>query len=172
MKRTDPELIKELSTRVDYDPDTGHFKWKMDTRKYGRTIFPGERAGDLAPHGYYRLSIKNTKVSAHIVAWYIVYGEIPDMPIDHINRDKSDNRIVNLRVVPLVVNNLNVDVSHRNKHGFTGVTKVGDKYYAKINKMKKSYTIGIFETAAEAGDAYKKEREKLINDYLSRRSEG
>lgn len=166
MKRTDPELIKELARRVDYDTETGHFTWKLDTRKFGRTIFPGKRAGDLAPHGYYRLSIRNIKVSAHIVAWYIVYGEIPDLPIDHINQDKSDNRIANLRAVPLVVNNLNINVNHRNRYGFTGVVKAKGKYQARIRSGGKQRVIGVFDTPEEAGEAYKCERDALIEKYI------
>lgn len=166
MKRTDPELIRELATRVDYDPETGHFTWKPGTRKFGRTIFPGERAGDLAPHGYYRLSIRNTKVSAHIVAWYIVYGEIPDLPIDHINQDKSDNRIENLRVVSQSVNFLNSDRSHLNKTGLSGVTKVGRKFHSRVSLNRKLYHVGSFDTPEEANAAYMKKKAQLIADNI------
>ena len=95
-----PDSIRDV---LDYDPETGHL-----TRKK----FAGnQRAGTVVGHlhrdaGYVRLKHCNQTYPAHRVAWFLYHGEQPDV-IDHINRDKTDNRIANLRNVSKRTNCLN-----------------------------------------------------------------
>jgi hypothetical protein len=85
---------EELCQLFRYDPETGHFFAK--TGATSRNL--GERC-DRNVCGYRVLYFAPRQLKAHRVAWKMVYGSDPDGFIDHINGDKSDNRISNLRVV-------------------------------------------------------------------------
>jgi hypothetical protein len=71
---------------VEYDPDTGWF-----TRN-------GERAGSLYSNGYRHIYIGGKRYKEHRLAFLFMTGEMPEQ-VDHINRNRSDNRWHNLRPV-------------------------------------------------------------------------
>lgn len=92
-KETDIELIARY---VSYDPETGAF-----TRS-------GRPFGSFShPSGYGVLTMFGNQYRMHRVAWALHYGEWPANQIDHINRDRSDNRIANLRDATSRENNAN-----------------------------------------------------------------
>lgn len=83
-----PEMLRE---RLSYCPTTGVIRWK-----------DGPNAGKPAGHeksGYLRIAFGGVNVFAHRAAWAITHGKWPDDVIDHINRDRKDNRLENLRDV-------------------------------------------------------------------------
>jgi hypothetical protein len=87
---------QQLHEVLDYNPDTGLFFWKQ--KKQGRRL--NKVAGCAISDGYIIIRFNKKNARAHRLAWVYVYGDIPDgMYIDHINRDRSDNRICNLRLV-------------------------------------------------------------------------
>jgi hypothetical protein len=73
------ERIKEL---LDYDPDTGIFKWKISK---ARSIKVNNIAGGAEQGKYHRIRIDGKNYVAHRLAWLYVYGKWPDEYIDHIN---------------------------------------------------------------------------------------
>jgi hypothetical protein len=85
----------DLKQILDYDQNTGVFRWA--TRKCQRKR-AGEIAGSVSNKGYVMIGIDYKKYSAHRLAWLYVHGDWPAGEIDHINRDRTDNRISNLRV--------------------------------------------------------------------------
>lgn len=93
------EQLKEL---LDYDPDTGIFTWKVDRIAIGA----GRKAGWLSPRGYIYITINSRRYLAHRLVWLYAHGFLPS-ELDHINRDASDNRLCNLRVVTGSQNNRN-----------------------------------------------------------------
>jgi len=91
---------------------------------------------------------------AHHYAWYYVYGNVDFKMLDHINRDKTDNRICNLRI------------SNHQQNGFNRNDK-GYYFNKQINKWKtqiilngKSIYLGSFNTEEEARQAYLKGKKK------------
>ena len=85
-----------IQQHFNYDPHTGWFTWKHSGRKRRTNGI----AGGVVSTGYIFLSVNGNRFAAHRAAWVYVFGRIPnDMMIDHINGDRSDNRIRNLRVV-------------------------------------------------------------------------
>lgn len=88
-----PERLREL---LEYDPETGKFTW---LRNRAFKALGGTHAGYLNSNGYLRITVDDVSYAAHRLAWLYVHGRWPDKTIDHINRNKQDNRIANLRDV-------------------------------------------------------------------------
>lgn len=78
--------------------------------------------------------------------------------VDHINRNKKDNRISNLRIADKSLNALNCDVRKTNKSGYTGVWFRNDtgKWCAEIKRYGKKYCLGCYESIDEAIKVRKK----------------
>lgn len=151
--------IERAKKILDYDQDTGVFRWKA---KVNRRIIPGSVAGTEHCMGYICLSVDKKRVLAHRLAWMFVYGEEPKNCLDHINRNKKDNRISNLREVSRAENNQNQSISTRNKSGAPGVgwdKRVG-KWRAWININKRQIWLGYFELKEEAITARKEAKKK------------
>lgn len=136
-----PETLREL---VAYDPETGKFTWRERTEKH----FPDENVRNgfntryanqpafitKCTHGYMRARIFTQFLKAHRVAWAITHGEWPDH-IDHINGDRADNRLCNLRSVTKAENAKNLRMNAKNKSGVTGV------YWAKVGHWRASIRV-------------------------------
>ena len=94
----------------------------------------------------------NRFISCNRVAWLLMTGEWPEYEIDHINRDKSDNRWVNLRAVTHAQNARNGPIPRHNKSGFRGVhfASHAKRWRAQIHVGNKTHSLGYFATAEEA----------------------
>ena len=142
---------------VDYDPETGAFTRKVRLAQRHQV---GDRADFLVVkgtlHGYRRLSIDSKRYLAHRCAWLYVYGQWPSKLIDHINGDKGDNRIANLRDVTMSVNLQNVYGPQSNSHsGYLGVVPhVDGGYRARITLNGKTTCLGVYRRAKDAYKAY------------------
>ena len=154
----------EVLSILDYDQETGLFKWKK--ARHGRQI--GKIAGTKTHNGYIQICITTDKARAylaHRIAWLYVYGEFPSMAIDHINGIKTDNRIVNLRLATTFQNAHNLRKhKSRSKSGLLGVCTEGNRYRARIRVHGKDITIGSFSTPEEAHNAYLEAKRKH-HDY-------
>jgi hypothetical protein len=144
------EYIREI---LDYNASTGVFTWKKRTAKCVRI---GDVAGCLEKRiGYMSIGISGNVFKSHRLAWLYVYGAWPEGLIDHINGQKADNRIDNLRVVDAGGNSQNVrQPNKRNKSGFIGVIAYQGKWRANITINRKTRRIGDFNTPEEAHKAY------------------
>jgi len=109
--------IGRLKQLLAYDPSTGVFGWKGRRKGKKHDGTPGSTDKD----GYLIITIDGRHYRAHRLAWFYVYGRFPNREIDHINRDRSDNRISNLRDVGRLKNIINSNVCVRNKTGVKGV---------------------------------------------------
>lgn len=101
-------------------------------------------------YGYIRCSLRvegkiDILVSGHQLAWYITTGEVADI-IDHINRVKDDNRILNLRSVTQKENRFNTPSK--------GYYKTKDRYMATIRLNGKNKHLGCYDNEADAHQAY------------------
>lgn len=158
--------LDEIKTILDYNPDTGIFRWKVNR--------PPLRAGDRAgcelklrkPSGvriYRSIRIKKKHYTEHRLAWRFFYGEIPEgMQIDHINRNPSDNRIANLRLVNQSQNNFNSIRS--NKSGHRGVYKHSQSncWCAELSYLGKKVFRKCYPTKKEAVKARKTAERSLL----------
>jgi hypothetical protein len=144
------ELVKAL---FHYCPATGLFTRKITT---GSKAKIGSIAGSMQESGYVLLEINGNRYRAHRVAWLYMYGKFPDGLLDHINRDKADNAINNLREASVQQNSQNRAVRLNSSTGYTGVSidKRSNRYRAYITVDGRQKALGYYSTAEEAALAY------------------
>ncbi len=111
--------LEQINSLLSYDPDTGVFVWKVALSNRGPT---GSIAGFKNVGGYRVIGIYGREYYAHRLAWFMSHGRWPASQIDHINGDRADNRLENLREASNRENGLNRKRLRRdNKTGATGV---------------------------------------------------
>lgn len=143
------ERLKEI---LRYNPETGEFFW-VSTNSKKRLV--GKPAGHLCKTwGYHVIGVDYRIYRAHRLAWLYVYGVWPDEEIDHINRDRSDNRIENLRLA-----DRNLNCHNRTTKGASFDSRRG-KWYARITDKGVTKWLGEFGTEEEAQNAYFREKEQ------------
>jgi hypothetical protein len=108
---------KRLKELLKYDPETGIFEWKVSR---GRMSAYTE-AGATNVWGYRKIKIFGQLHSAHRLAWVYVYGVMPTGEIDHIDKNKINNRIANLRDVSKSENMMNQKLHSNNTTGHRGI---------------------------------------------------
>lgn len=142
-----------------YDPETGIFTWIVDRSK---AVKSGSIAGCKGKQiGYITIGIKGRVYKAHRLAWLYSYGDWPKGLIDHINGDKSDNRLTNLRDVMADGNSQNVrKPNRRNKSGFMGVIWFQNKWRATLSVNGKCKWLGDYTTPEEAHQVYLEAKRK------------
>jgi hypothetical protein len=139
------QRLREL---LDYDPETGIFRW----RKARSTMAAGRRAG-CQNDKYRTICIDRVHHLAHRLAWLYVHGEHPPQEIDHVNGDSSDCRIANLRSCTPRQNSRNR--RGRGAGGLKGVTQpTQGRWRAMIYLDGKNTHLGFFGTKEEAAAAY------------------
>ena len=151
---------QSLHIFLKYDAGSGLFVWlnrEVNQELYWHSWnsrWAGGPALTGKSRGYCTGSIFGHRVLAYRVAWAMHYGEWPEV-IDHINGDRSDNRIVNLRSVTTADNNRNVVISRINKSGFTGVNfVVGRGNWRAVYGKKHLGYFGCITAAAIARKKY------------------
>jgi hypothetical protein len=115
---------------LDYNPDTGDFRWKSrpsnhfssDTKaRQANSCFTGTTAGSVGPQGYVSIKVSGILFRAHRIAWLLIYGEWPKSFIDHVDGNPSNNRIGNLRLATPSQNSMNSRMRSDNRSGVKGV---------------------------------------------------
>jgi len=142
-------LTQEYLHQV-FDYIDGHFYRKIKTSSFAK-LGKINRQGN---RGYVIVSVCGRQYLAHRLAWLYVYGFMPSM-IDHIDGDKTNNKIENLRSCNYSTNAMNSGVKKRNKLGVKGVfASKNGKYVAQICVNYKRIHLGTFETVDDASKAY------------------
>jgi hypothetical protein len=135
-----------------YDKTNGCFTWIGAMKNYKQY---GSIAGTTKASGYRQIKVDGMFYLAHRLAWLYEFGVIPDHQIDHIDGDKSNNSISNLRDVTSAVNHQNKKAARTdNATGLLGVCKKRNKYRAQICIEGRVMQIGVYETAQLAHEAY------------------
>lgn len=145
------ERLREL---LHYNQETGAFT--RNIAQQGRSA--GSVAGAPQNRGYIAIGLDYKKYLAHRLAWLYATGDWPANDIDHINGDRKDNRIANLRDVTVGVNNQNIRKT-RSDNKISGVTGVyldrrSNKWRPKIHLNGKQIYGGSFDTREEAHAKY------------------
>jgi hypothetical protein len=145
--------INHLKEWLDYDPEAGVFRWSKSNNKRAGLV-----AGTLHKGGYRRIYFYGVSYAEHRLAWAFTYGKWPENFIDHINGQRTDNRIANLRDVTRnenMQNQARPQVSNKST-GLMGATfnRAANKYAAQIGVHGKKIHLGCYDTAIEAHQAY------------------
>lgn len=157
---------EELKSVLSYDPDSGEFTWLVMPN--GR-VKVGSRAGTACSNNYFRIKVYGRKYQAHRLAWLYVHGAFPPdkLEIDHINGDKLDNRISNLRLATRFQNQANVKLGPTNTSGAKGVHwhKREKRWRAVIGSHGKKHYLGSFTSVALAKAAYDAAAKSLNGEF-------
>jgi hypothetical protein len=139
------ERLREL---FDYDPETGLFARKAAGAH--NAILGVWRPGTAMRNGYRVFNVGGKTQYAHRMAWLYIHGELPPrgVDLDHINRNKSDNRIANLRLLSRVENSHNRAEPKHNTSGRKGVywCKTHQQWIARFQWDGKQKSLGYFAT--------------------------
>lgn len=152
-------IVQKLSARLTADCARFLFNYEPETGIFTRRDHPHRTVGALSD-GYLLFKVSGRTYRAHRVAWLYMYGQWPADQIDHINGDRADNRIANLRACSNAVNMQNQrNATAKSKTGILGVSFIKQKrkphrWRAHIKVNKKDIFLGTFESAQEARDAY------------------
>lgn len=157
-KQEEPLCKRQLTRRVlalekvnelfKYEPSTGTLFNRCNRRRARK----GEVAGTLNNYGYLVVKVSSSTFLVHRLIWAIVYGYFPENQIDHINRNKTDNRIENLREVSDSCNKRNKSNSVANSSGVNGVgyDKSRKSWMAYININNRAVNLARSKDFIEA----------------------
>ena len=148
--------LAEVAESLYYDATTGAWHHKQT----------GQEAGSLHRNGYVRLWVKGQEYLAHRLAWLWVYKVDPaGMQIDHIDMDKTNNKISNLRLATHGQNN-----HHKrtwSNTGIKGIIKYKGKYRATIDHQNTRYYLGTFNSLELAVKAHAAKVKELYGDFAT-----
>lgn len=158
--------VETLKALVAFDAATNRLFWKerpvhlFASRRGAATWnsrFAGKEAFVTLINGYFGARIFGRCYYKHRAVWAFVYGEWPVHNIDHVNGDRTDNRIENLRDVPQAYNMRNAALPKTNSSGAIGVGWYGPrrKWTARIKVNKRNIHLGYFTTFSDAVEARK-----------------
>ena len=162
-----PEVLRQL---LSYDPATGALHWNersvdwfTDGKRWKReancdrwnTRYKGTPAlSSIDKKGYFFGKVFSDLHRAHRIIWAMHYGECGGDFIDHIDGNRGNNRLENLRLVSRSVNARNAKCFSTNTSGFSGVkvkkTKTGVTYIARANIMGRDIYLGQFNEIEDA----------------------
>lgn len=168
-----PGVIREF---LDYNPETGSLTWKhrdvkwfcenrpdWSSRKWN-TRYAGKPAfNSKASNGYFFGWIHKHAFGAHRVAFAHFHGEWPPCEVDHIDGNRRNNAIVNLRSVDRVTNRRNMRLHKRNTSGVCGVSwnKHQQKWVAHCGFLGVANHLGTFDSFEGAVAARKAKEAEL-----------
>lgn len=146
---------KYLKGCLSYDPETGILLWReredmpsnWNSRWAGKPAFTASM-----PKGYKKGRLNHGNFLAHRIIWKLVYGFEPEV-IDHVDGDRTNNRLANLRSVTQLENQRNQSLPITNTSGFVGVSRFGSKWRVRVQVRGKDKHLGIFANLEEAASA-------------------
>jgi len=162
MTRTPNNLLNRLRELLAYDASTGEFTWKVNHNSRARA---GARAGTVYRNGYRVIGVDGRYYGEHRLAWMWVHGTLPNFQIDHINGERADNRIANLRDVKASVNSQNQRRAHSDKRSCRLIGATWDKWSgrwkAQVISGGRTVFARYFDSAEAAHAAYVEAKRKL-----------
>jgi hypothetical protein len=160
-------LPAEIFDYFQYNPDTGIIRWKIDN---GPKNWKGKTVGHLNLKGYIEIRFKGKTYQGHRIAYALGHNTLDIPPaLDHINCDRSDNRITNLRPATYQENSCNKKKKTKTTSKYKGVSWYWrhQKWQAQIRHKGKSIYLGYYHSEEEAHAAYCKAAAELHGDFAN-----
>lgn len=175
--RRDFVSAERLRSVVTYNPKSGLFRWlhrpfdefpDIRSARIWNARYKGKPAFEADRNGYLAGKVDGVQYATHRLAWLYVNGCFPEDEIDHINGDRKDNRIANLRAVSRLENARNLKRYKSNSSGVQGVSRWPGKdlWRANIYYKGKHVHLGSFPTI-EAAAAARREAESFYGFHLN-----
>ncbi len=147
-----------------YQDEGGHVRW---AKQPSTRVKAGDIAGHIVTKGYRQVVWRGHFLMTHRIAFALANGRWPSGQIDHINGQKTDNRLCNLREATNQENSFNRP-SKNSSTGIKGVSLHRGRYIARCSRDGVSYHLGCFDTAEAAQMAYASAVERLHGDFAFR----
>lgn len=160
MARGQSLSAEDVRDVLSYEPETGILRWKRTGAR--------RQAGDVAgtySKGYVLVGIGYHLYKAHRLAWLIHYGRWPDGQVDHIDGNRSNNSIANLREASCRQNARNRPKQGNNSSGYKGVSLLKGRWRAQITTADGHKHIGMFDTPELAYAAYLEEAARHFGEF-------
>jgi hypothetical protein len=159
--------VEVVKSRFDYDHSAGRLVYKVPPHR-NQPYRVGQYAGSRHCEGGWAVSINNSTYLHCRIVWLYVHGQDPGIyEIDHIDCDRSNDRIENLRLADRYQQAANTKVSSKNTSGYKGVSyyKRLNLWQAYITKNNKFISLGYHKTKEDAAMAYKQAALELFGEY-------
>ncbi len=153
---------ENLALYLRLDADTGEVFWKADQWRSKS----GDRAGSFCKVGYRYIGFFGRSIPEHRVVFALYHGRMPSGPIDHIDRDKLNNRPSNLRECTKAQNAKNVSRSVVTASGYEGVYRRRRKWVATVRDGGRARHIGMFDTPEAAHAARSVVMKQIYGDQF------
>jgi len=126
----------------------------------------GAKVGTKIEHGYIRTHIKRKPTLVHRIIFMMHHGYLPKV-IDHVDRNRTNNCIENLREATVAQNLWNAKKPITNTTGVKGVwyDKARNKWYAEFKTNAKKNYVGRFDTLEEATTKLHEARENAQKEF-------
>jgi len=158
--------ITRLKAILSYNPEIGIFVWREVPKN--KICLIGKIAGSLKKDGYRVITIDRVQYHEHRLAWLYTYGSWPNDQLDHIDRDRTNNKVSNLREANSSTNQANT-ITKKSKELPKGVRRYTHhrhkKYCAYIKTKVGNKFLGSFLTMEEAREAYKEAAVRYFGEY-------
>ena len=158
---------ERLCELLEVDTENGIFIWR---NTMGGKAKKGQKAGSKQKVGYVLIRLDQKDYYAHRLMWLYVYGAMPLLQIDHMNRNRQDNRPINLRLATQKQNSENSFRPKQNTSGFRGVrfeARLKSKpWSACITNNYKQNHLGYYATMEEAILARQTAEDKLFTHHI------
>jgi hypothetical protein len=153
-----------INSKLRYDPKTGLLFWKI----YKSGKYLNTPAGTLFKSGYIMIKHKNCFLRAHRIAWLLTTSKWPLKDIDHINGNRSDNRLTNLREASKSQNAQNSKIRKDSRSGITGVyihKGIKNNWRVRITINSKTKNLGYFNVLEKAKKVRQQAEKKLFGNF-------
>ena len=146
-----------------FDYKDGNLYWKVSPSYH---IKEGMKAGNMTKRGYVKIRLEKKYYLLHRLIWMWHNGSIPDgFYIDHINGNKADSRIENLRLATKSQNMQNRDKPSNNTSGVKGVCRWKNRWRVQFSLNHKQYYFGTFDTLPQAENRAKEAVIELHKEF-------
>lgn len=158
-----PTTYERANELLRYEPESGELWWRI---KFAPRVKLHKPAG-FNDNGYRRLHFDRHCYLAHRIIWLLVHKTWPKEQIDHVNGDRSDNRLYNLRCASYKENGRNKQLSRTKLHAYKGVYAKKNRWQASICVDRKQIYLGLFVSPEEARAAYEAAALRLHGEFAN-----